>query len=102
MEEKAKVPVSFRRKALKSVAAIAGFIEEKGSAYNSKQYAKRLHAFGVSLGNFPLKYATCRNHILARLEFRCAVFDGHYIFIYGVSDTGVEIFDIVNGAALYE
>lgn len=100
MEEKAKVPVSFRRTALRSVSEIAGYIEEKGSVYQARQYAKRLHAFGVSLGNFPMKYATCRNLVLAKLELRCATFDKMYVFVYGVSDAGVEIFAVINGATL--
>ena len=97
---KRKVEVFLKPSAERQITAIAVYIEERGYPMTAEKFAARLYKFAETLGRFPLKYPTCRNELLAIRNFRCAVFQKNYIFVYKVSGNHLTIHQVAHASRL--
>lgn len=92
--------VFFTRQAKQTVIGLASFIAaEIKMPLTGIRYTARMIDFGLNLGKLPLIHPVCRFGKYAKHNYRCAVFDSKWIFVYSITDK-VVIRDIKNAATL--
>ena len=79
-----------------SILEIVKYIEVRGYPGNAKKFYFEIEKFGESLGNFPNKYAICRQIHLAKRKMRCVPFKRNYMFIYKKVDSQLKIYNVVH------
>ncbi len=94
MEERRKVILKL--KATEQISAIAYYIARRGNPVNSETFADKLHYFAQSISAFPLKYPFCKAKKFERKGYRCAVYRKDYVFVYGVKEDLVTVFQVVH------
>jgi plasmid stabilization system protein ParE len=99
MEEKVR-QVVFLPDADSAIENIGTYIAEKGYPDTAEKYVEQMIDFANSLSILSQRYPVCRHEYLALHNFRCAVFDKKYIFIYKVSYTRLIIHTIIHGSRL--
>ena len=95
-----KIKIIYKTIAAESISHIALYIEEKGYPETAEKFQTRLYQFGNSLGIFPDKYPICRHSYFSHRQYRCAVFEGTFIFIYKVSGDNLIIYNVIHGNRL--
>jgi plasmid stabilization system protein ParE len=92
--------VIFRKKAEKDILDIGKYIFEQGNPLNARNYIVKLIDFGYSLSLLPMKYPICKEAQLSEKNYRCAVFDKTYKFIYRIEKNNLYIYRIIHGKRL--
>ena len=75
-----KIAVFIKPFAERQITALSAYIEEKGYPLNAESFSEKLFDFAETLATVPLGFPVCRNAILAKQNFRCAIFRKDYIF----------------------
>lgn len=94
---KEKPEVVFSPKASDSIDKLVIYIEQNGFPITADKFADKIYKFGYSLSVFPNKYPICRFPKLAKRNYRCAVFESNYIFIYKVIRKQLVVFNVIHG-----
>jgi len=97
---KKQIEVFLKPLAERQITAIAIYIEEKGYPFTAEKFAENLYSFAESLSAFPKKFPLCRNTMLAKRNYRCAVFKKKYIFVYKIAGTQVTVFKVIHATRL--
>ena len=100
MEKEKKREVIYLPEAERNIFSISLYISQQGFPETAKRFANKLYDFGDMLGFLPGKFPICRNKILFKKGYRCAVFAGNYIFIYKARGEKVVIVNVVHAATL--
>lgn len=95
-----QIAVYLKPSAERQITAIAIYIGEKGSPQTAERFANRLYAFAESLATLPLKYPVCRHQILAKHNFRCALFNKSYVFVYKLLKDKLVVYHIIHASRL--
>ena len=93
--EKGKPEVVFLPKAEKSISRIFKYIAEQGYPVRAEKFHLRLYEFGLSLNDFPDKYAVCRHVIYKKQGMHCAIFEHNYVFVYKVIEHRLVIYNVI-------
>lgn len=91
-----KEKIIFREKAKQSIRSIVYYIVISGYPETAKKFNKKLVDFANSLAMFPNKYPVCRHKRFAKHNYRCAVFEHDYIFIYKTFRSRLVIYNVVH------
>ena len=97
---KEEIKVLIKPSAERQITAIAIYIEEKSYPFTAEKFAGKLYAFAQSLSKIPLGHPVCRNELLAVRNFRCAVFNKVYIFIYKFTKNTVVVHQVIHGSRM--
>ena len=92
--------VIIRPLAERQITAISIYIEQKGYPLTAEKFANKLYDFAESLAVSPLKYALCKNELLQKKKFHCAVFQKTYVFIYKLIRNRVIVYQVGHGSRL--
>ncbi len=97
---KKQITVFIKPKAEKQITAVSVYIEEKGFPFTAEKFAGKMYDFAESLALFPFGYPVCRNNLLKKKNYRCAVFHKDYIFVYKVYRDRLTIHQVIHGSRL--
>ncbi len=97
---KKKIEVFLKPSAERQITAIAIYISEKGYPQTAEKFANKLYLFAESLAILPLKYPVCRHPALAARNYRCALFNKTYVFIYKLLKDKLVIYQVVHASRL--
>ena len=98
--EKKTLEVFYKPVAERQITAIAIYIEQKGFPDTAEKFACKLYDFGDGIGIIPEGFPTCRNKIFAKRNFRCAVFQKDYIFVYKVFKSKITIYLVIHASRI--
>jgi plasmid stabilization system protein ParE len=91
------VKIEISRKAEKDLIDILNYISEKGYPETALNYVSRMEEFTLSLAELYNKYPLCRYSSFLKANFRCAVFENTYVFIYKVENNKLKVIRIIHG-----
>ena len=92
--------VILRKNAQNSLSAIIEYIENQGSPETAYKFALKMEKFSKTLAFFPDKYVVCRFPQFAKRNFRCAIFDNTYVFIYKAVKNQLHVYNIIHSKRL--
>ncbi len=92
--------IEISRKAENDLIDILNYISEKGYPETALNYVSRMEEFTLSLALYHNKYPLCRYSAFLKANFRCAVFENSYVFIYKVEGTKLRVVRIIHGKNL--
>lgn len=92
--------IEISRKAEKDLIDILNYISEKGYPETALNYVSRMEEFTLSLAEYYNKYPLCRYSDFLKANFRCAVFENTYVFIYKVENNKLKVIRIIHGKNL--
>lgn len=92
--------IEISRKAEKDLIDILNYISEKGYPETALNYVSRMEEFTLSLALYHNKYPLCRYSAFLKANFRCAVFENSYVFIYKVESAKIRVIRIIHGKNL--
>lgn len=98
MEEKQKV--IFSEEATQAIVDVSLYIEQRGFPETAERYVQRMINFGYSLAILPNKYPICRFPKFAKRNFRCAIFERTYTFIYKTISEKLIIYNVIHSKCL--
>jgi plasmid stabilization system protein ParE len=93
-----KVTISAGAK--RDIAENIKYIFVKGNPHNAKKLYDRMLAFIPTLGELPEKYPLCRNKRFSMKQYRCAVFEQSYVFVYAIHENDVLLLRVIHGLRL--
>ncbi len=93
-----KVTTSARAK--KDIAENIKYISDKGSPHNAEKLYDRMLAFIPTLGEMPEKYALCRHKRFGKKQYRCAIFEQSYVFVFAIHKNSVLLLRVIHGLRL--
>jgi plasmid stabilization system protein ParE len=79
------------------IAENIDYIAERGSPGNAGKLHKRMLAFIPTLGEMPEKYPVCRHKRFGKKQYRCAVFEKSYVFVYAINKNNVLLLRVIHG-----
>jgi len=88
--------VVFGKRAKAAILTTALFIEESGYPDTAIDFAQRQSNFGYTLADFPEKYPLCRFPRFSKRNYRCAVFESNYVFVYKQVRNQLRIYNIIH------
>jgi plasmid stabilization system protein ParE len=91
-----KVGVRVKPLAEQAIIAAGDYIRLKGYPDTADRFVKRMRLFSKSLGEFPDKYPLCRFKQFSISEFRCAVFEHIFIFVYRVENDELIVYNVIH------
>jgi plasmid stabilization system protein ParE len=86
--------------AKRDIAENIKYISDKGYPHNAEKLYDRMLAFIPTLGEMPEKYAICRNKRFGEKQYRCAVFEQSYLFVYAINKNSVLLLRVIHGLRL--
>lgn len=90
--------VFFTIKASHSILSLADYIsDEIKMPITASRYADKIKDFGLSIGTNPNAWPICNSKKYSVLNYRCAIFDKKWVFVYSITTKHVIIRDVVNG-----
>jgi plasmid stabilization system protein ParE len=92
--------VTIRRPAQKSIQSLFLYLESIGYPQTAEKYTLRLNTFILSLGNMPESHPICRFPLFRVKNWRCAIFDKHWVVVYAITKTKVVIKNIIHSSRL--
>lgn len=92
--------VILRKKAQNSISAITEYIDKQGYPDTAYKFSGRIEKFSETLAVFPDKYSICRHPQFAKHDYRCAVFENNYIFVYKMVGKQLVIYNVIHGKRL--
>lgn len=93
--------VIYKPSATESIESISTYISENILMPETGiKYAKKLIAFGNSLGDFPTAYSKCKYPNWKKKDLFCSTFDKTWIFAFKIIQNNVVVFYIKNGKLL--
>lgn len=93
--------IEISRKAENDLIDILNYISEKGYPETALNYVSRMEEFTFSLAFYHNKYPLCRYTEFLKANFRCAVFENSYVFIYKVENNKLKVIRIIHGKNLF-
>jgi len=87
--------VVFGKRVQTAIEITTLYIEEKGYPEIAVSFAARMIEFGFTLASFPEKYPLCRFQRFSKRNYRCAVFQSNYVFVYKQVKNQLRIYNIV-------
>lgn len=93
-----KVTISAGAK--RDIAANIKYIFDKGNPHNAKKLYDRMFAFITTLGELPEKYPLCRHKRFSIKQYRCAVFEQSYVFVYVILKNDILLLRVIHGLRL--
>lgn len=88
--------VVFSKKAQNTLNSLFVYItEEIKMPITAFRYSKKMENFASSLGNHPFAYKICTPQKWAVKQYRCAIFNKTWTFVYEVKTNQVIIRDLV-------
>jgi plasmid stabilization system protein ParE len=97
----AEYTVVWSKKAEDSIVNILNYISERGYPESASKFFKALEAFGNDLGNLPYKFPVCKQRVLSKHKYRCALFGSNYVFVYRITDKKVYIINVIHTSLLF-
>ena len=91
-----KEKIVFREKAKQSIRRIGHYIVISGYPETAEKFNEKLVDFANSLAMFPNKYPICRQQRLAIYNYRCAVFEHDYVFVYKIIHSHLVIYNVIH------
>jgi plasmid stabilization system protein ParE len=88
--------VVFGKRAKTAIETTTLHIEESGYPDTAIDFAQRLSNFGYTLADFPNKYPLCRFLRFSKRNYRCAVFESNYIYVYKQVKNQLRIYNIIH------
>jgi plasmid stabilization system protein ParE len=98
--EQEKIEVVYTERAAISIAEVAWYITGKGYPETAQKYRRKLYEFGNSLVNFTNKYPLCRHTVYKSRNYRCAVFDKSWVFVYKLVKKRLIIYYVIHSSLL--
>lgn len=86
--------------AQQDIAENIKYISDKGSPHNAEKLYDRMLAFIPTLGEMPEKYALCRHKRFNIKQYRCAVFEQSYVFVYVIHKNNILLLRVIHGLRL--
>lgn len=98
--EQEKVEVVYTKRAAYTIAQAAWYIAGKGYPETAQKYRRKLYEFGNSLANFIDKYQVCRHKVYNIRNYRCAVFNSTWIFVYKVIKNKLVVVYVIHSSLI--
>lgn len=92
--------VRFKQKAYLDIENLIAWIISEGYPLTAFKFSKRLIRFCEHLKVYPEKFSICRFEVLAKRNYRCAVFARNYIIVYKLTPKQVIIMRVFHTSRL--
>lgn len=95
--------VVLTRKALNNLKKLTSYIvSEIKMPQTGYRYGKKMRLFAKAIGTNPNAWPICNSKKYSTHNYRCAIFDKKWVFVYSITPKHVVIRDVVNGKLIKE